>query len=201
MKKSFYVVLFLSLCINALFIYFRIRFTPYNFEDAAFPAFDLYSVNVTKEKMRFLIRLKSIHPKVFEKKLLFLQFWCRNDECLYQIPVIDTLVQNYRDKFAFVCVCNEKPSLAALSLREKKIQTKNFFYINESDTFMHAIWRESGRKSFPFAGRLLPMNVIMTDEGKVLYIDSLPAFSGFKMDTTIDRKHAQILKNALKNLH
>src|ERR1041385_4161894 len=87
MKKSFYIILSLSLCVNVFFIYFRLRYLSNNFEEASFRTFELPRVNTTKEKVRFLNRLKKTHPKVFEKKLLFLQFWRRNDECLYQIPV------------------------------------------------------------------------------------------------------------------
>ena len=160
------------------------------------------NLDIEKEKEKFFKNLKNQHPETKLKKYYYLNVWDTGSwDSMDQLIKLDTVIEPTDNRISYICISGEKPDYAMRVLQQRKVKTKNFIYVNQVDSFINAIYKETKiRLRAGGYGGMAPMNVIMESNGKIIYFDTLRAITGKRCDTTYDRKFVITLKNALQNL-
>ena len=203
MKKWFIVIFILSLLISGFFVFLQIRQNTIERAQIGFNQYgDTITINVSYEKKKFFSELRQLYPEISTKKFLFMNLYSTSAKGMDQIPILDTIIKSSREDMAYLLVSLGPKKETTKDLRDRGISFKNFISANEADSFIRALSREIKNKPIylwePY--KYLPFNIICDSSGKILYLDTTQAFSGFKMDRLIDQKHAQTLRKAISTI-
>lgn len=201
MSRLLKILFVLSILINVTFIFYEIKHPPIPARYEIAPAFRIKNLKVKDEKLKFFKKLKTLDPLSYRKKYVFINIWDTHyNGSAPVLPVLDTLIEPLRKDFSYVLLNEENDNISNYTLQKKKVHTKNFIYMNDADSMMHAFFQEFRMKSkfkFLFA---LPITVIMNHEGKVVYLDTTSRMSPYREDSIGSRKAFKELKEVLVNL-
>jgi hypothetical protein len=201
MKRWFVVLFIISLLLSGFFVFLQIvqnRYEPVDFESGH--EGDTVRLNIAYQKKKFFTGLKRLYPEISTKKYLFMNLYSCSARAMDEIPILDTVIEPLREDMAYLLVSPAPKKEVSMKLKERNISDKNFLNVNESDSFILTLCREIKKKPLYIwdSYEYLPFSIVCDSSGKILYVDTMQAFSGFKMDTLIDREHAQKLRKTLR---
>lgn len=208
MKKSFKIILVVSLVINLAFIIIGIASQFQRKQSWEHNVKLKYShltktVNISETKKHFFDSLFNRYPDLKAKNYIFLTFWHTGDIwSRKQLPMLDTLITPLLPDVGYVLVSNEEFDYSKLVIRQDTSTINNFLLMPKSEDFMYAINQELHFPRNRFNYPHIPMNLILDARGKIVYFDTLEAFSGPKWpeDSLKDKIFVQTLNKALSEL-
>lgn len=208
MKRSFKIILGISLLINIAFITFRlIETNRINREKEAFKKRNLQewqkTVNASVAKKNFMDSLFIQYPQLKTKKYLFFHFWStRHFWCTKPLPIYDTLIQPINPEIGYVLINGEKEAYSKKVLKEDTGTTKNFLFAFNAENFILAINQELKFKPSRFWYPKYPMSVIIrTESGKIIFVDTLGIVGkAAPEDSLRDKQSYGAIKKALSEL-
>ncbi|MCC6372184.1 MAG: hypothetical protein IT236_14365 [Bacteroidia bacterium] len=176
MKWILGIALSLSILLNVYLIREDIK-TTYNKEFGNMVNSSLGFQKISKTKWSeglslFQKKLKQSNPNLLSKKYYYINIWsitCK--PCIKEMPWLDSLAGAIKKDVAYVFLSELSDEVANNCLKNKKIQTKNFVYLNEMNDFVSSICNERKTRS-----KAYPTVIILNNQGEVLHY-SIGAYS------------------------
>lgn len=205
MKRSFKIVLIISLALNLIivgiqiFYYFQRKRTIISY----YPSKTQKLVNAPIAKNKFLDSLYINYPQLKSKKYLFFHFWStKHYWSTIPLPIYDTVIMPLNPEVGYILVNDEKESYSKKVLKGDSGSTKNFLFAFNSEDFILAINQELNFKYSRFFYPKIPMSVIMkTDSNKIIFYDTIGIVGkSAPADSLKDKQVYKALKKALSEL-
>lgn len=208
MKKSFKIILGISLLLNIAFITIKIVYDyKIDRERAEFQLRNLQdwqkTVDAPVAKKNFMDSLFVKYPHLKTKKHLFLHFWStRHFWCTKPLPIYDTLIQPLNPEVGYILINDEKEEYSKKVLKNDTGTTTNFLFAFNAKNFILATNQELKFKPGRFWYPKYPMSVIMkTDSRKIVFFDTIGIVGKwFPEDSLKDKQGYKALKKALSEL-
>lgn len=207
MKKSVKIILIVSLLINICFIVLKlIALYQVNEYKEIFQKRNIKewqrTVNAPIAKKNFMDSLFIKYPQLKTKKYLFLHFWStRHFWSTKPLPIYDTLIEPLNPNVGYVLINDEKEEYSKKVLKNDSGITKNFLYAFKAPDFILAINQELKFKPAQMWYPKCPMSVIMENNGKIIFFDTLGIVGkSAPEDSLTDKKSYAALKKALSEL-
>lgn len=208
MKKSFKIILAISLLINLTFIALQVSSYYTRRSNLISNIERKYShltkvVNIAETKKNFMDSLFHKYPQLKIKKYLYINIWDTGDQySIKQLPTLDTLIKPLLPEVGYVLVNDEKPDYSNYVLKRDIGKTTNFVFINRAEDFIQAINQELRIPRRRFNYPVTSMNLILDNTGKIVYFDTLQTYSGPKWpeDSLKDKIYVQQLNKAFSEL-
>ena len=208
MKRSFKIILIVSLVLNVCFITLKIiayysRQSNWEYNVKMKYSKLTRSVNISETKKNFMDSLYLKYPQLKAKKYLFINLWDTGEHwAIKQLPMLDTLIQPILPDFGYVLVNDEKPDYASHIMKRDTSTTKNFLFMDRAGNFIQAINQELRipRKRYNYPK--YPINLILDNTGRIIYFDTLESLSGphWPEDSLKDKIYVRQLNKAFSEL-
>jgi hypothetical protein len=165
MKKWIKIILVISLTLNVVMVGLQLYARSIKNE-----LNKVKEVDIKLEKDKFFSLLYSKYPETKNKKYLFIQVWETDSGTgMEQMMVIDSIMDSRQEKFACVFLCPEKNDYANKILKQQKIETKNFVYLNDMEDVILALHQDKNIMLKNITNVKAPANVIIDKNGKILF--------------------------------
>lgn len=205
MKRSFKIVLALSLTLNIIFVGLQLfaYFQRKNERVVYYPSKTQKLVNTPIAKKKFLDSLYIQFPNLKTKKYLFFHFWSTHHYWSTKpLLIYDTLIMPLNSQVGYVLVNDEMETRSKKVLKTDSASTRNFLYAFNSEDFILAINQELNFKYSRFWYPKYPLGVIMrTDSNKIIFYDTLGIVGkSAPADSLRDKQSYKAIKKALNEL-
>lgn len=205
MKKSFKIVLLISLALNLIFVAIQVfaYFQRKSEKISYYPSKTQKIVNAPIAKKKFLDSLYVQFPDLKAKKYLFFHFWSTHHYWSTKpLLIYDTLIMPLNSQVGYVLVNDEKETRSKKVLKADSASTRNFLYAFNSEDFILAINQELNFKYSRWWYPKYPLSVIMkTDSNKIIFYDTLGIVGkSAPADSLRDKQSYKAIKKALNEL-
>lgn len=208
MKRSFKIILGISLLLNIAFITIKlVEKNRVSREREAFNKRNLQdwqkTVNAPIAKKTFMDSLYLKYPELKNKKYLFLHFWStRHFWCTKALPIYDTLIQPLNPIVGYVLINDETEQYSKKVLKDDTGSTNNFLFAFNAENFILATNQELKFKPSRMWYPKYPMSLIMrTDSSKIIFFDTIGIVGkSAPEDSLRDKQGYALLKKALSEL-
>ena len=156
MKIKTILIITSSVFIISILIYF----IPFYLEYKA------YSLRDIKYEDGIFFCFKKIkNTKLGNKKYFYLSAWnTRCNPCLKEMPMQDDIADSLSKNIGFIHVSDDSEEKNMSFLKKKNITSRNFYFLNDMNTFISAVYKKKNIKY-----KVFPTHIVIDSVGNLLY--------------------------------